>query len=153
MTEIKIAYPDNNTARFLRGVITNYIYILNSNVDHCTENEVRTVLSEMISNVLVHAYPENESYKPITITIDHREEDSKLVLVMTVEDEGVGMDNVKKCMEPMYTTVKDESRAGLGFTIMETMSDKLIVTSNPNSGTKVLVEKYLVIDPDAEPDM
>jgi stage II sporulation protein AB (anti-sigma F factor) len=148
MVEIK-TNTDSNTARFLRSVITNYIYILNSNVDRSVENEIRTVLSEMISNVLVHAYPENEYYKPITVTIDHREEDSKLVLVMTVEDDGVGMSDVNKCKTPMYTTTKDESRCGLGFTIMETMSDKLLITSNPGSGTRVLVEKYLTLDTDA----
>lgn len=147
MIEIKLN-ADNNTARFLRGVITNYIYILNSNVDRSAENEVRTVLSEMISNVLVHAYPDSE-IKPAIVTIDHREEDSKLVLVMTVEDDGVGMSDVDQCKTPMYTTSKDESRCGLGFTIMETMSDKLLVTSNPGYGTKVLVEKYLPLDPDA----
>ena len=142
MVEIKLNV-DNNTARFLRSVITNYIYILNSNVDHCTENEVRTVLSEMISNVLIHAYPENEYYKPIIVTIDHEEENGQVKLIMAVTDDGIGMADVDQCRTPMYTTCKDESRAGLGFTIMENMSDKLTITSNPNFGTKVIVEKVL----------
>lgn len=137
------ANADQSSAVFFRGVVTNYINTLNYDVDQCVENEVRTVLSEMISNVLVHAYPENEYYKPITVTIDHKEELEKVVLVLTVEDEGVGIQNIKKCMEPMYTTVKDESRAGLGFTIMETMSDNLLVTSNSGSGTRVEITKVL----------
>ena len=134
------ANADQSSAAFFRGVVTNYIDRFD--VDQCVENEVRTVLSEAISNVLVHAYP-NSDDKPITVTIDHREEDSNLVLVMTVEDEGVGIQDIKKCMEPLYTTVQDEARAGLGFTIMETMSDTLTVTSNPGSGTVVTIIKVL----------
>ena len=139
---------DENSAKLFRGIITNYLNVLDVDIDRCTENEVKSVLSEMISNVLVHAYPESEN-KPATITFNHKEEDSKLILIMTVEDDGIGMVDIKKCMEPMYTTVKDESRCGLGFTIMETMSDKILVTSNPNFGTRVQVEKYLAEDLDA----
>lgn len=136
------ANADQSSAVFFRGVVTNYINTLNYDVDQCVENEIRTVLSEAVSNVLVHAYPDSDK-KPITVTIDHKEELGKVVLVLTVEDEGVGIQDIKKCMEPMYTTVKDESRAGLGFTIMETMSDSLLVTSNPGSGTRIELTKVL----------
>ena len=133
---------DENSTKLFRGIITNYLDVLDVNIDQCTENEIRSVLSEMVSNVLVHAYPESDN-KPITVTIDHEETDSQVKLIMSVTDDGIGMADVKKCMEPMYTTCKDESRCGLGFTIMETMSDKLTITSNPNFGTKVIVEKVL----------
>jgi stage II sporulation protein AB (anti-sigma F factor) len=133
---------DENSAKLFRGIITNYLDVLDVDIDLCTENEVKAVLSEMISNVLVHAYPESDN-KPITVTIDNKELDGQVKLIMTVTDEGIGMTDVKKCMEPMYTTCKDESRCGLGFTIMENMSDNLIVTSNPNFGTKVIAEKVL----------
>lgn len=138
---------DENSAKLFRGIITNYLDIIDINIDLCVKNEVKTVLSEMISNVLVHAYPESEN-KPAIITFDHKKENSKLILTMIVEDDGVGIVDIKKCMEPMYTTVKDESRCGLGFTIMETMSDKLLVTSNPNFGTRVLAEKCLATNLD-----
>ena len=59
------------------------------------------------------------------------------------EKTGAGMMDVKKCMEPTFTTADDESRLGLGFTILETMSDNLLVTSNPNSGTRVEITKVL----------
>ncbi len=136
---------DQSSAKFFRGVVTNYIDRFD--VDQCVENEVRTVLSEAISNVLAHAYPDSDT-KPMTVTIDHKEEGSKVVLVMTIEDEGIGMSDVKKCMEPMYTTVKDESRSGLGFTIMETMTDSLLVTSNQGSGTRVELTKVLYEEDD-----
>lgn len=133
---------DQNSKKFFRGVITNYIDSLGYDVDICRMNEIRSCISEMISNVLVHAYPDSDS-KPAIVTIDHIVEEDTTKLVIVVEDEGIGMEDVKKCMEPMFTTVGDESRCGLGFTILETMSDNLLVTSNCGSGTRVEITKVL----------
>lgn len=134
---------NENSCKLFRGIITNYIES-ETDVDVCTviTNEIRTCVSEMLSNVLVHAYPDSD-IKPVTVTIDHIDEEDTTKLVIVVEDEGIGMMDVTKCMEPMFTTVGDESRAGLGFTILETMSDNLLVTSNPGSGTRVEITKVL----------
>lgn len=133
---------DQNSKKFFRGVITNYIDSLGYDADVCMMNEIRSCISEMISNVLVHAYPDSD-IKPVTVTIDHTVEDDTTKLVIVVEDEGIGMGDVTKCMEPLFTTVGDESRCGLGFTILETMSDNLLVTSNRGSGTRVEITKVL----------
>lgn len=134
---------NENSAKLFRGIITNYIES-ETNVDVCTviTNEIRTCVSEVLSNVLVHAYPDSD-IKPVTVTIDHIDEEDTTKLVIVVEDNGIGMMDVTKCMEPMFTTVGDEARAGLGFTILETMSDNLLVTSNPGSGTRVEITKVL----------
>lgn len=134
---------NENSAKLFRGIITNYIES-ETDVDVCTvvTNEIRSCVSEMLSNVLVHAYPDSD-IKPVTVTIDHTVEDDTTKLVIVVEDTGIGMMDVTKCMEPMFTTVGDESRSGLGFTILETMSDNLLVTSNPGSGTRVEITKVL----------
>ncbi len=133
---------DQNSKKFFRGVITNYVDSLGYDVDICRMNEIRSCISEMVSNVLVHAYPDSDN-KPVIVTIDHIVEEDTTKLVIVVEDEGVGMGDVTKCMEPLFTTVGDESRCGLGFTILETMSDNLCVTSNRGSGTKVEITKLL----------
>lgn len=133
---------DQSSKKFFRGVVTNYVESLEYDVDLCMMNEIRSCISEMVSNVLVHAYPDSDN-KPMIVTIDHIVEDDTTKLVIVVEDEGVGISDVTKCMEPLYTTVSDESRAGLGFTILETMSDNLLVTSNPGSGTRVEITKVL----------
>lgn len=134
---------NKNSCKLFRGIITNYIES-ETDVDMraLTTNEIRACISEMISNVLVHAYPDSDN-KPVTVMIDHIVEDDTTKLVIVVEDNGIGMMDVKKCMEPTFTTVSDESRLGLGFTILETMSDNLLVTSNPNSGTRVEITKVL----------
>ena len=133
---------DQSSKKFFRGVVTNYVESLEYDVDLCMMNEIRSCISEMVSNVLVHAYPDSDN-KPMIVTIDHIVEDDTTKLVIVVEDEGVGISDITKCMEPLYTTVGDESRAGLGFTILETMSDNLLVTSNPGSGTRVEITKVL----------
>lgn len=134
---------NENSAKLFRGIITNYIES-ETDVDVCTviTNEIRSCMSEMLSNVLVHAYPDSD-IKPVTVTIDHTVEEDTTKLVIVVEDDGIGMMDVTKCMEPMFTTVGDEARAGLGFTILETMSDNLLVTSNPGSRTRVEITKVL----------
>lgn len=134
---------NENSAKLFRGIITNYIES-ETDVDVCMviTNEIRSCVSEMLSNVLVHAYPDSD-IKPVTVTIDHTVEEDTTKLVIVVEDNGIGMMDVTKCMEPMFTTVGDEARAGLGFTILETMSDNLLVTSNPGSGTRVEITKVL----------
>ena len=134
---------NETSCKFFRGIVTNYIDTetdVESSV--VTVNEARACIYEAVKNALVHAYPNSEN-KPITVTIDHQKEKGKIKLIIIVEDEGIGMSDVKKCMEPMYTTVKDESRCGLGFTILETMSNNLLVTSNPGSGTRVEITKVL----------
>lgn len=133
---------NENSCKLFRGIITNYIDSLGYDVDVCTVNEIRSCVSEMLSNVLVHAYPDSD-IKPVTVTIDHIVEEETTKLVIVVEDDGIGMVDVTKCMKPMFTTVGDESRSGLGFTILETMSDTLLVTSNPDSGTRVEITKVL----------
>lgn len=134
---------NENSGKLFRGIVTNYLdTTVAESISPEVTNEIRSCVSEMISNVLVHAYPDADS-KPVIVTIDHTVEDDTTKLVIVVEDEGVGIEDIKKCMEPLYTTVSDESRAGLGFTILETMSDNLLVTSNRGSGTRVEITKVL----------
>lgn len=134
---------NENSCKLFRGIITNYIDA-ETDVESSAiiANEARACISEMVSNVLVHAYPDSD-IKPMTVTIDHTVEDDTTKLVIVVEDDGIGMMDIAKCMEPLFTTMGDESRSGLGFTILETMSDNLLVTSNPGSGTRVEITKVL----------
>ena len=65
------------------------------------------------------------------------------VLHIEVEDKGVGMDNVDKAMEPLFTTGNPEERSGLGFAVMQSFCDKVRVRSKPDSGTTVTLEKII----------
>ena len=64
-------------------------------------------------------------------------------VTITVEDRGVGIDDVQKAMEPLFTTGDSRERSGMGFTVMESFMDKVLVDSSPGKGTKVTLIKSL----------
>lgn len=99
-------------------------------------NEVKTVISEAVTNAIVHGCL-NDSSKLVTMNLSYDENN----VYIEVIDEGVGIENVEKAMEPLFTTKLEEERAGLGFTIMDVFADKLEVNSKLNRGTRVLMVK------------
>lgn len=99
--------------------------------------DIKTAVSEAVTNVIVHAYPDSIGQVQMKIRVlpDH-------VLEITVRDHGRGIPDVEKAMEPMYTTGGEE-RSGMGFTIMESFMDKLTVRSVSGRGTTVSMRKKL----------
>ena len=99
--------------------------------------DIKTAVSEAVTNVIVHAYPDSIGQVQMKIRVlpDH-------VLEIIVRDHGRGIPDVEKAMEPMYTTGGEE-RSGMGFTIMESFMDKLTVRSVPGRGTTVSMRKKL----------
>ena len=65
-------------------------------------------------------------------------------IVIKIKDKGCGIEDVKKAMEPLFTTAPEEERAGLGFAVMESLMDKVKVFSQPQKGTTVVLEKRIV---------
>lgn len=103
-------------------------------------NEVKTVISEAVTNAIVHGCLSDEN-KLVQMNLAYDD----VNLYIEVIDHGVGIEDVEKAREPLYTTKVDEERAGLGFTIMEVFTDKLEVRSRVNNGTTVnMVKKYNV---------
>ena len=100
--------------------------------------EIKTAVSEAVTNCIVHAYGSDLG----TIKMKMQLFDSN-VLRITVRDFGRGIDDVEKAMEPCFSTGADD-RAGMGFTIMESFSDRLRVSSKPGKGTKVVMERKIV---------
>lgn len=100
-------------------------------------SELKTSVSEAVTNAIVHGYKNAQGI----IHIKAKLYDDKTVKI-TVKDKGAGIPDIKKAMQPLFTTGSDE-RAGMGFTIMETFSDKLRVSSKEGKGTTVFIEKSL----------
>ncbi|MBQ6819228.1 MAG: anti-sigma F factor [Clostridia bacterium] len=100
-------------------------------------NDLKTAVSEAVTNCIVHAYP--DTIGPIYITVSLFEEG---LVQIRIRDKGRGIDDVKRAMEPLYTTGGEE-RAGLGFAVMESFTDKLRVRSTPYKGTTVTMEKVI----------
>ncbi len=100
--------------------------------------EIKTAVSEAVTNCIVHAYGSDLGMIKMKMQLF----DSN-VLRITVRDFGRGIDDVEKAMEPCFSTGADY-RAGMGFTIMESFSDRLRVSSKPGKGTKVVMERKIV---------
>ena len=86
----------------------------------------------------MHAYP--DTVGQIDLTAEVRENQK---LVITISDKGIGIENVERAMQPMFTTGSPEERAGLGFAVMKSFMDEVKVRSKPQKGTKVTMVKYI----------
>lgn len=100
-------------------------------------NDIKTAVSEAVTNSVIHGY--NKKGGLITLTAEIEEKTLKVI----IEDSGRGMDNVKKAMEPMFTTGEDDERSGMGFTFMDVFMDGLEVWSEPGRGTRVTMFKRI----------
>ena len=99
-------------------------------------NELKTVVSEIITNCIVHGYDgEENNFIEIFVVLD----DEKLSCL--IKDFGNGIEDINKAKEPLFSTKKEEERSGLGFTIMEMFTDSLVVNSELKKGTDIYFEK------------
>lgn len=104
-------------------------------------SDVKTAVSEAVTNAVIHAYDELGG----TIVIRCRMENA--LLHMEIEDFGKGIANVEQAMEPLFTTRPDLERSGMGFAFMEAFMDSLEVVSVQGKGTCVIMEKKLGLTP------
>ncbi len=100
-------------------------------------NDIKTAVSEAVTNCIVHGY--NNSVGKIYIWVKIHD-DAKVVI--TIRDKGCGISDIKKAREPLFTTLGGD-RAGLGFSVMESFTDKLIVRSKVGVGTTVTLCKRI----------
>ena len=100
--------------------------------------DLKTAVSEAVTNCIVHAYP--DKIGPIIMTAAIYEGG---IVRITITDRGVGIPDIAKAMEPMFTTGDAEERAGLGFAVMQSFMDKVKVSSTPGRGTRVTLTKRL----------
>ena len=100
--------------------------------------DIKTAVSEAVTNCIVHAY--REALGMIYINVKLYENGT---IAIRIRDKGCGIENVKKAMEPMFTTAGGE-RAGLGFAVMESFMNRLKVTSRVGKGTAVTMEKVII---------
>lgn len=127
---------------FARSVAAAFVMPLDPTVEELTE--IKTAVSEAVSNSIIHGY-EGISDRSSAKVVMECTMFSGGKLVISVEDFGVGIDDVEKAMEPMFSTGDDEERSGMGFTVMESFTDRLKVRSEKGKGTTVIMTKYLDI--------
>lgn len=118
---------------FARSCIAAFCVQANPTLDEITD--IKTAVSEAVTNCVVHAYP-HESGK-ITIKVQLCEDS----VVISVMDKGIGIVNFDRAREPFYTSKPEQERSGMGFTVMESFMNKVELYNNGNSGLKVVMEK------------
>lgn len=131
---IKLQSKSTNES-FARVAVSAFVCQLDPTIDELTD--IKTAVSEAVTNCIVHAYKENIGLIYINISLSGRK------VKIKIKDKGCGIANIEKAMEPMFTTAGSE-RAGLGFAVMQSFMDKLKVTSKPGVGTTVVMEKMLL---------
>ena len=99
--------------------------------------DIKTAVSEAVTNVIVHAYPGEVGKVVLRGALQEYQ------LVIEVEDYGCGIPDLESALQPFYTTVAGEERSGMGFTVMQTFMDQMFVSSVVGQGTKVtMVKKF-----------
>ncbi|MBQ8639188.1 MAG: anti-sigma F factor [Lachnospiraceae bacterium] len=126
---------DSCNESFARVVVASFMARLDPTLEET--DDVKTAVSEAVTNAVIHGYAETRGIVRITAWTQERE------LHVTVEDEGCGIENVEKAMEPMYSGALGRDRSGMGFCFMEAFMDELIVESEVGRGTRVQMKKII----------
>ncbi|MEE0757559.1 anti-sigma F factor [Allofournierella sp.] len=121
---------------FARGALAAFLAQADPTVPELAD--VKTAVSEAVTNCIVHAYPGGVGLVHMSVALY---DGGKIKI--TITDKGVGIADVEKAMQPMFTTGNPEERAGLGFAVMQSFMDKVKVTSKPGQGTRVVMTKTL----------
>ena len=138
INEMHIKFISKSTNEgFARSVVSAFILELDPTINEIAD--IKTAVSEAVTNSIVHGYKRESGM----IYIDAKITDSKKV-ILKIRDKGIGIENVEKAMEPLFTTSQQEERAGLGFTVMQSFMDNVKVKSTPNKGTTVTLEKQII---------
>ena len=121
---------------FSRTAVAAFMAQLDPTVEEISD--IKTAVSEAVTNCIVHGYRDRLGIVYITA---HILPENKICI--KIKDKGCGIPDVKKAMEPMYTTAPDEERAGLGFAVMQSLMEKVRVSSKPGKGTTVTLERSI----------
>jgi len=121
--------------RFARVTAAAFATQLNPIMEEISD--IKTAVSEAVTNAIVHGYDGGEGTVYMDACIQNR------TITITIKDTGVGIEDINKAMEPLYTTKPDEERAGMGFMFMEAFMDDLEVESKVGKGTTVIMRKTI----------
>ena len=135
--ELKCTFPSYSVNESLARSLAS-AFVCQANPTIAELADVKCAVSEAVTNAAVHAY--RDEVGDVTL---HMKLYSNREVAITVRDGGCGIPDVERAMEPLYTTDPDGERSGMGFAIMESFTDRLVVRSVPGRGTKVTMTKLL----------
>ena len=137
INKLKITFPSKSINESLaRNIIASFCIPINPTLDELSD--VKTAVSEAVTNCIVHAYEGREG----NIEMEANLYDNGAIGV-EIRDFGVGIDDIDRATQPFFTTKTDGDRSGMGFTVMQTFMDSVNVTSKKGEGTTVHMSKIL----------
>ena len=120
---------------FARVAVSAFLTELNPTLDEIAD--IKTAVSEAVTNAIIHGYPDGEGQVRLFCKVE-----GMRVHIM-IEDDGVGIEDIEKAREPLFTTKPELERSGMGFAFMEAFMDEVQVTSKPGCGTCVIMKKEI----------
>lgn len=139
LNEIKFSIPSLSVNESVaRATVSSFVIQADPTVEELAD--IRTAVSEAVTNCIVHGYRNKQGRIEITVRLMPNRE-----IYIKVKDSGCGIPDIKQAMEPLFTTAPEEERSGLGFSVMESFTDRLSVTSRVGKGTAVTMRKRLSI--------
>lgn len=139
LNEIRFTVPslsvNEGTAR---AVVSSFIVQADPTVEELSD--IRTAVSEAVTNCIVHGYRNSSGAVEITVRLLPNRE-----IYIRIKDNGCGIPDIEQAMQPLFTTAPEEERSGLGFSVMESFMDKLSVRSRIGKGTTVTMRKKLIV--------
>ena len=137
VNEMKIKFPSlSENERLARSAISGFVALKNPQIDELSD--IKTAVSEAVTNSIVHGYRNTLGEIEMTAKIF----DDNTVYIR-IKDKGVGIEDIKQAMTPLFTTLAQKERSGLGFSVMESFCDSVRVSSKKGAGTTVVLTKRL----------
>ena len=134
--EMKLEFlSKSNNEAFARITVAAFVSQLDPTIEELAD--IKTAVSEAVTNAIIHGYTDETSQVTMEC-IQHGEE-----LEVIVTDEGIGIEDLEKAMQPFYTSKPQMERSGMGFAFMEAFMDQVHVESEPGKGTRVCMRKYI----------
>lgn len=138
---MKVSFPSRGANEGLaRMLVAAFITEADPTVEELCD--IKTAVSEAVTNCIVHAYRARTSDALITLSGEYY---SGGRVVITIKDRGCGIEDVEQAMQPLFTTDAESERSGMGFTVMESFCDRVRVRSKPGKGTTVRLEKRILL--------
>ncbi len=133
---LKAEFTSNSINESLaRIIVSGFIMPLDPTIE--TLSDVKTAVSEAVTNSIIHAYENSEGKVLLELTLNERE------LTIKVSDNGIGILDIEQAREPLFTSKPECERSGMGFTVMESFMDSLHIISEQGQGTTVIMTKKL----------
>lgn len=137
INQMDLSFPAKSTNEsFARSAVASFVLQLDPTINELAD--IKTAVSEAVTNCIVHGYGYGEG----TVYINVRITDKGKVIIK-IRDKGCGIPDIEQAMEPLFTTAGEE-RAGLGFAVMQSFTDRIKVSSTVGKGTTVTLEKNII---------